>query len=183
MKLAKRITGKTVNLRSMEESDAEFVLGLRLNPELNRFINPTDPSVDKQKDWIDRTLAKQDDYPMMIETNDGRPLGTIAAYNIDKSRSQFEWGRWVIDPTAPPFTPVESAGLIYHFGFFTLDLDFAILGVQQENTSVRRFHENFGCQKIDSDDTAVWYGLTKERFRDILANGLFRNYLAFMRGA
>ena len=49
MLLNDKLIGKRKLLRSVVEDDAEFILSLRLNPDLNGFINTTDLSVEKQR--------------------------------------------------------------------------------------------------------------------------------------
>ena len=46
------IEGKNTNLRIASENDGAFILELRLNPLLNKFIGETDPNLEKQQQWI-----------------------------------------------------------------------------------------------------------------------------------
>ena len=41
-----------LNVRLVEEKDAGFILSLRTNPKLSRYIHNTDDSLDKQRQWI-----------------------------------------------------------------------------------------------------------------------------------
>ncbi|WP_407535981.1 hypothetical protein QCB49_00815 [Cetobacterium somerae] len=43
------IKGEFINLKSVEISDAEFILNLRQNKELNRFISSTSVNLEDQK--------------------------------------------------------------------------------------------------------------------------------------
>ena len=61
------VLGKNINLRLASENDAAFILELRLNPLLNKYIGQTDPSLEKQKEWIENSLKKmlkQSSVPM-----------------------------------------------------------------------------------------------------------------------
>ena len=91
---SKIITGKNSNLRIASENDADFILELRLNPLLNRFIGETDPSVEVQKQWIKKTFESEHDFHFIIEDKNSVPAGTIAVYGIDYNKSIAEWGRW-----------------------------------------------------------------------------------------
>ncbi len=72
------ISGKYVNLRIATEADAEFILELRLNPQLNKFIGATDPSVEKQRTWIRNSANNPGDFHFIIEDKAGKRYGTIA---------------------------------------------------------------------------------------------------------
>ncbi len=41
-----------IDVRFVEESDAEFILSLRTDPKLSRYLHATDNDVEKQRQWI-----------------------------------------------------------------------------------------------------------------------------------
>ncbi len=51
------IEGKNTNLRIASENDGAFILELRLNPLLNKFIGETDPNLEKQQQWIKKSFV------------------------------------------------------------------------------------------------------------------------------
>ena len=46
------LKSKTISMRYVEESDAEFILSLRLDNRYNNFLSRVDASLDGQKSWI-----------------------------------------------------------------------------------------------------------------------------------
>ena len=51
------IKGKNVNLRLVNESDAEFIINLRI--KRGEFLSQTDPDIKKQKDWISQYKIRE----------------------------------------------------------------------------------------------------------------------------
>jgi RimJ/RimL family protein N-acetyltransferase len=164
MELWTDVAGKHLRLRTANEDDAEFILSLRLDPELSRFINETDPSIEKQRAWIRQRREAPDDYHMIIQTHDRRRLGTIAVYNIDAVDNTFEWGRWIIHRAAPFYTALESALLCYQLAFVDLRLATAIFGTNKQNTRVISFNLKLGAKVCRTTTDAVWFRFTKEDF-------------------
>ncbi len=168
MKLSEPVVGKAVRLRSTELADAPFVLGLRLNPALNQYVGPTDPSVELQEQWIRDKQDDPDDCNMIIEDLEGRALGTIAIYDIDREQQRAEWGRWIIDPEAPFVVPFESAMLMYHTAFYQLGLQSLYFGVQNPNQKVINFHKGFGSRVTRVTDTETWFEFDPACFQAVL---------------
>ncbi|MFH1958630.1 MAG: GNAT family N-acetyltransferase [bacterium] len=164
MKLNKKINGPHIQLRTATEDDAEFILSLRLDPLLSRYIGKTDTSIEKQRRWLREKIEKKDDYHMIIETLKGQYLGVIALYNIDSQNKTFEWGRWIIKPDAPTYTAVESALLCYFLGFKILKLERSVFGVMKENVKTISFHKKFGASVIREEPVSIWFEYTKEYF-------------------
>jgi len=161
-----KIAGKGITLRISEEADAEFILSLRLDPELNKFINKTESSVENQKKWISAKQKQENDYHMIIESKNGQRLGTVSIYNIKGKK--FEWGRWLISKKAPFYVAIESALLVYSLAFNELGLEKAVFGVNNLNKSVVRFHKNFGAHVIKKDDCGTWFIFEKKYFKNTL---------------
>jgi RimJ/RimL family protein N-acetyltransferase len=130
-------------LRPVAVADAEFILDLRLDPELARFINETSQSVDAQRSWLQDYLRRPGDYYFIIEQASSHiPVGTIAIYSLDTESKRAEWGRWIIRP--PHAAAVESALLIYEVAFDKLLLEEVYCRTLTENRQVVSFHNSCG---------------------------------------
>lgn len=162
MRLEKKISGRFINLRSALPDDAEFILSLRLNEKLNKYLKSTDPSVEAQKIWIDKKLNSDNDYHMIIELKDNMRVGVIAVYDIENG--SFEWGRWLISPNQSLVISIESCYLMYNFSFNTLGLKTTNLKVRKENLNVFNFHINCGCKIVNEDDVYTYISLEKKSF-------------------
>lgn len=94
MILSKRLIGKNLEIRSATVEDAQFILDLRLDLELNRFLSVTSPDLERQKKWISDQLQMEDDYYFLLEDKNGDKIGTGGIYNIEGKK--FSCGRWII---------------------------------------------------------------------------------------
>ena len=162
MKLSNPISGKYINLRTAEISDADFILSLRLNKQLSRYLKSTDPSIEKQKLWIEKKQKQQNDYHMIIELKDGTKIGVIAVYDIKDGI--FEWGRWIIAPNSPIYVALESCYLAYDFAFNVLGLKATKSKIRKNNKSVLRFHLNYGAKVTKEDDVYIYIYYHKNDF-------------------
>lgn len=167
------ISGKNINLRLAVETDAEFILDLRLNPLLNKFIGQTDPSIEKQKVWIKSAFEKPSDFHFIIENKQGEPYGTVAIYNIDYENGTAEWGRWVMKPGSFVFFSVESTILILNFAFMRLGLKKLTGSANNKNIPVVNFHKMYAS--ISSiDESHTWFLFEESNFIKILK--LFKKF-------
>src|SRR3990172_6577622 len=93
------LAGEAFRLRPLGFADARFVVELRTDPRVSRFINPTSPRVEDQLRWIEQYLARPGDYCFVVERlATGSPEGMLGIYDEDAGRRSAEWGRWVLLP-------------------------------------------------------------------------------------
>jgi RimJ/RimL family protein N-acetyltransferase len=161
------VLGKNINLRVATENDAEFILDLRLDPLLNKYIGQTDPSIEKQRSWIKNSFAKTNDFHFIIESKEGKPYGTIAIYNIDYEKGVAEWGRWVIKPGSFIFIPVESTILAFYFAFTKLGLKKLTGGANNKNKQVVNFHKIYASVSF-VDENSTWFFVEEPNYFKIL---------------
>lgn len=153
----------TIKLRLANESDAAFILSLRLNSELNSYLSMVDGNLYRQINWlrqykIEEMAGRQ--YYFVIERIDGIPCGTVRVYDI-KSDS-FGWGSWILNHDKTRTAAFESALLVYDFGFNNLGFMKSHFEVRKDNLLVIKFHEKMGAKKIGDDVDNFHYEITKE---------------------
>lgn len=139
----KSIPGKFIYLRSVHESDSDFILSLRLNDRFNKYINETSHDIYLQKNWIKAQEKRDNDYYFLIHTLNGEPIGTISLYNIDFINKEGEFGRWICGGNA--IHSLESALLIHEFGFSMIGLSKIYTNTVSGNKTVVNFHKRFGA--------------------------------------
>ena len=132
MVLEKPIVGKHVILRAVECRDAAFILKLRLNENIRKFISPTENNVDKQVEWISRQREKEGDYYFLYTNKQGEDLGVISVYNIKDGTG--ETGRQM--SFGGSIHNMEAEYLMMCFVFETLKLNKIISTVYLTNKKV-----------------------------------------------
>lgn len=138
------LAGAAFRLRPIREDDAAFILALRRNPALSRYLHATPPGEDAQRAWLARYYERAGDYYFVIEQlRSGEPEGLISLYDIDlEERGAGEWGRWILRPSS--LAAIESAWLIYRFAFDDLDLRCVYCRTVADNAAVVSFHDSCG---------------------------------------
>lgn len=157
------IKGKNVNLRLVNEFDAEFIINLRLKK--GEFLSQTDPDIKKQKDWISQYKIRENnkkEYYFIIQDKSHKKVGTVRIYDI--INNSFSWGSWLIIDNSSKFLAIESALLLYDFAFNKLNFKKSHFDVRKGNHSVIRFHKNFGATVIRSNDKDHFFILKKDDY-------------------
>lgn len=157
------LESKNIRLRFVEDSDAEFILSLRLNDLYNTFLSSVSPDVEEQKKWIRK--YKDDErngiqYYSIIERLDGTPCGTVRIYDI--RNDSFCWGSWILNENKTRYAALESAFLVYEFGFKQLGFKKSHFDVMKENKKVIQFHTRIGAVKTSEDEINYYFEITEE---------------------
>ena len=73
-------------LRPVTLEDAAFIVELRSDPLLNRYLHEISPRVEDQVAWLERYFLRPDDYYFIVEDADsGKPQGTIGIYDVERA--------------------------------------------------------------------------------------------------
>jgi len=148
----KCIRGKNINLRPARVGDAEFILDLRLQQHKTQYLSPVENNLTKQKAWLRAYEEKEGlglEYYFVIESKQHENLGLVRVYDLQPD--SFCWGSWLIKDGAPKTTAIESAVLVYEFGFGDLGYKQAHFDVRKGNARVIAFHKRFGAIITDED--------------------------------
>lgn len=135
--------------RFVKEEDAPFILKLRTDEELSKYINPTDNDLGKQKSWINtykQREAKGLDY-YFIFFKDNIPVGLNRIYNINNRK--FTTGSWIFCKDAPFESSIASSIIVREIAFEFLNLDFedGFDGCHVNNRKVLKFNYMIGLKE------------------------------------
>ncbi len=156
------IIGKNIDLREIKISDAEFILALRLDSELNEHISVVEDDLDKQKEWIRRSKLNKQEWYFIVQNKKKEPVGTIRIYDI--KGDSFCWGSWIVVPEARKYASFESAFLLYDYAFNDLDFKKTNFDVRKKNQVALNFYLRFGAVIKDETDLDYLMLYTKEQF-------------------
>lgn len=155
---------KTISIRLVEEMDAQFILQLRLNTQYSKYLTEVSENLDDQINWIRN--YKEDErsgiqYYFIIELNDGTPCGTVRIYDI--KQDSFGWGSWILNESKTRYAAIESAFLVYKYGFEELGFKKSHFDVMKGNVGVISFHKKMGAKQIGEDECNFYFEITKEQ--------------------
>ena len=161
------IKTKNVKFELVTEDDAEKIIELRKNDNLNKYLSATDEDIEKQKKWIKEYKNREKDgteYYYSIRTEEDEILGYVRVYKINKKEKSFTWGSWIMKEEKPISSALETAILIYEIAFRELNMEKALFEVMKENIKVVSFHKKFGATKISEDAEFEYFILEKEDY-------------------
>jgi len=157
----RNITGKFVDFREIKLDDAEFVLSLRLDPDLNKYLSETNPDLIKQRKWIEKYLENNsEEWYFIIQNKKSEPIGTVRIYDI--KGDSFCWGSWIIKPSERYYASFEACIMLYEYAFYTLGFERSHWDVRKENQKIINFHERFGAKIVKEDELNYYYIFEKE---------------------
>ncbi len=123
--------------------DAESIIALRNNPEINKFLSSSKAiSVSEQKEWIASNQKQGNNaYFKIIDTHNGNFCGTISIYNIINNSGEF--GRYICTQN---LQAIESELLLIRLCFEELGLKKIFCKTVIENSRVWMQHYKFGFE-------------------------------------
>jgi RimJ/RimL family protein N-acetyltransferase len=143
-----------LRLRPVRVKDAPFILQLRCDPRLNRYINETPNDLKLQKKWLREYLQREGDYYFCAEIEKtGKPVGLVAIYEIPQDKSTAEWGRWVMAPGV--LAAPACVYLMAKIGLEILHLPEVYSRTVEKNTRVVSFHDSMGAERFGTTQNSV----------------------------
>ena len=151
--------GERFGLRPVADKDSDFLHGLRIDPELSRYIHPTPLDPGAQRAWLAEYYERPNDYYFcVIDEVTGTREGAISLYNVDPRAGTAEMGRWIIRRGS--LAAAESALLVYTIGFEDLALDRVYNRTVSANQAVISFHRSCGLRITDEARWVTLAGVT-----------------------
>ena len=151
-------------VRLVEEKDTDYILSLRTNKFLARFIHQTDDDKDAQIEWIKRykkrEAAGREYY--FIYFLGSKPVGLNRIYNI------FEYygtiGSWICNPDNEAETSLKTYILMFDLMFDHIKLDITLFDVRKVNKHVWKLHKMLGAIQVGESDIDYYFTLNKETY-------------------
>ena len=156
-----------LQVRLVNEDDAEFIVDLRTNPRLNHYISNTSSDVNKQKEWITNYKKREElgvEYYFIIQL-EGIPIGTYRIYNIENNK--FVSGSWVFSPDAPVGASILGSIICKEIAYEELNLERDIADVRKDNKRVMRHNMSFEPVVTGEDEENIYLEFSKEKFNQI----------------
>lgn len=153
-----------LSVRLVDESDVDYILSLRTNKHLTRFIHHTDNDREKQIEWIRNYKERETEgreYYFIYFLNE-KPVGLNRIYNI------FEYygtiGSWICNPDNEPEVSLATYILMFDLMFDHIKLNITIFDVRKENKHVWKLHKMLGAQSVGESDIDYYFTLNKETY-------------------
>jgi hypothetical protein len=134
--------------RLVQEEDAGFIVRLRTDPVLSRYIHDTSADIMDQIRWIrqyKKREANGEDYYFIFYFAD-EPVGVDRIYNINQT--SFSFGSWVFLRGVPFWVPIAGAIIGREIAFETLGKqeEQEVDGTNERNSGVLSFSRQLGMK-------------------------------------
>lgn len=154
-----------IQVRLVREDDAEFILKLRTNQQISRFLNHTDNDMAKQIAWTKEYKKREAlglDY-YFIFLKDGQPIVLNRLYDIDWVHLTFTSGSWVSVPGTDYEAVMTCSVIVLEIAFDILGLLVDIYDVRKGNNQVLHFHRKIlGAYEYGETEQDYLFMLTNE---------------------
>lgn len=143
---------RRTHFRLVRPDDAEFILELRTNPSLGKYLSVVANDVNAQRRWIElykeRERRGEEFYFLII--HDGCRIGTVRMYEFLSTQGlrSFSWGSWIISMPRPKGAAIVSMCLTYRLGFSKLKFNRSSFEVALKNRRVIDFHLWTGAERL-----------------------------------
>jgi hypothetical protein len=149
--------------RLVEEGDAEFIVSLRTDSRLNKYIHTTSPDVEAQKQWIRNYKLREAeglDYYFIFSINN-RPLGLARIYDL--TEDEFTQGSWVFSPDAVLGASVLGNIISSEIGFEFLEKKVEYSDARRDNHT-HRYVKTFNPEIVKTDEENIYYRIYPDGF-------------------
>ena len=148
------------------EEDAEFILSLRTNPVLSKYLHAVDNDLEKQQQWIqsykEREVRGEDYY--FIFYSETTPIGLIRVCDIDYFKRIATVGSWCCTPNLPINFPILVLVICREIMFEMIGVETDLFNVRLGNKKVLRVHKLMGAKITSNDECNYYLSLAKEDF-------------------
>lgn len=154
-----------LTVRFVNENDVPFILELRTNAKLSRYLHPTENNISKQLIWVKNYKireAKGQDY-YFIFFKEGAPIGLSRIYDIHDTWATG--GSWICRPGLTPDISIATNIITREIIFDVLSVGEERFDVRKANKQVIKLHKMLGAEIIGETDMDYLFCLKKEVFK------------------
>ena len=169
------IQGTLVNLRPLEREDLGLLVTWRNDPKIREHFFSTFPFSRRGQDaWFSNLLTRDDQRMFIIETKEGKAVGTIGLDYIDFKNQRAEFGNILIGESEYLGKNLATDGTLalLKFAFEEMNLNRVYLEVYAENGRARRLYDKCGL-KVEGVLRQAYYH--QGRFQDTVLMSILRD--------
>lgn len=146
------------HFRLVNIEDAEFILSLRNNEKLSRYLSPTSNDIENQKNWIKGYKKREENgeefYFLCLSPDKKTKFGLNRIYNFHSEK--FEIGSWLFSEQSEQGKSILCDLFSRTLAFEVLNFKICVFEVRKNNKSVLKYHKLFS-PKITSEDDLNYY--------------------------
>jgi [ribosomal protein S5]-alanine N-acetyltransferase len=165
------LDGDRIALRTIEESDLEFLQSAVVDPRVRRPIGTAIPlNADQERAFFETVVSDEETVQLLVtRAEDGTPVGTVGLDPIDERAGVAEVGYWIAPEHWEKGYGSEATALIVRYAFDQLRLHKVTARVFEFNEGSKRLLKSVGftAEGIQREQAFIdgeyqdchWYGL------------------------
>lgn len=157
-----------IQLRLVNESDAGFIVKLRTDDVLGKYLSASSNQISDQENWIRNYKireSKGEEYYFIVFDEEGNRYGTTRIYNI-KPTEKFTLGSWLFSKESPSGMAIKADMLTREIGYIDLGLPTCEFDVRKANKTVLKYHQFFKPERVGEDEDNYYFSLHSNEFFD-----------------
>ena len=155
------------HFRLVKIEDANFILSMRNQEKLSRYISWTSVEIESQIKWLKeykvREKRGEDFYLICLKGDKETKLGVNRIYNI--SDDDFEIGSWVFSPDAGPNMAILGDLFTRSIAFEKLHFKTCRIAVRKKNRTVLKYTRSFNPTLVSEDELSYFFELNYDAFK------------------
>lgn len=161
-----------LDVRLATEQDTDFIMSLRTDKNLSKFIHKTDSDIQKHLQWFakykQREAEGRDYY--FIYFKDNKPVGVNRIYNIHEYYGTI--GSWLCAPDNDVEVSMATNLILDDILFEVLELDLTIFDVRKANKHVWKMHKSLGAKQVGESEIDYYFVIFKNDYLILRENML-----------
>lgn len=157
-----------LHVRFARVEDSSFILKLRTNERLSRFLHATEDDLAKQIEWMNAYKIREfngSDYYFVYE-HDGIAIGVNRIYDIDYENNVCTGGSWLCAPGTDFEKSVATIMILRDIIFEFLGASSDNFDVRKGNTQVLKLHKRVGAEIVGETEEDYLLKLRKESYAE-----------------
>ena len=170
MFIRKKLT-KNIYLKEVNIKDVNFILKLRTDKVLSKYLNYTENNKKKQLQWLKeyfRRRKKKDEFYFIFQTKDRLTFKNLGFARIIKiNNNTFHFGGWILKKNTKSWIALECCLSIYEYAFNYLNYKKCHLWINLKNLNVIKFHKSLGAKFLKKDDKQIFLNFILKDYKKL----------------
>lgn len=152
-------------LRFVTKEDSSFIINLRTDEKLGRYINTTSASIEEQVRWTNSYKLREElgtDYYFLFEKPLGNPVGVCRIYDI--TSDSFTIGSWLFKKDAPVGSAILADIITREVAFDLFPNSKMLFNVKIDNKNVNRYQMTYKPEILSRNHDSIFYSCPKDNF-------------------
>ena len=159
---------KNLYLKEVSIKDVNYILKLRTDKFLSKYLNHTPKNKNKKLVWLKEYIIRRKNktefyfiFQLKKKTN-FKNLGFARIIKLKKDT--FHFGGWILQKNTKPWVALECCLSIYEYAFNHLNYKKCLLWINLKNLDIIKYHKFLGAKYIKKDKKEIFLRFNSKDF-------------------